>query len=229
MRAETGVREQSGASSRPGLPVAALEQGETEAAKPARAPDRAWWKLAVGLPLVLGFLGLLAYGFTREARVIPSPLLAKPAPGFTVPRFDGGTISLQELRGKVVFLNFWASWCPPCREEARLLEEAWQRYKDRGVVFLGVNIQDREVDARAFLREFGVTYPNGIDHGSKIAVDYGVYGLPETFFIDREGNITYKHIGAIGWETLAAKLDEARRGLASTEGRSKDYRSIPIR
>jgi cytochrome c biogenesis protein CcmG/thiol:disulfide interchange protein DsbE len=186
-------------------------------------------KLAIGLPLVLGFVGLLAYGFTREPRVIPSPLLAKPAPPFTVPLFDGGTISLRELRGKVVFLNFWASWCPPCRAEARLLEEAWQRYKDRDVVFVGVNIQDREADARAFLREFAITYPNGIDNGSKVAIDYGVYGLPETFIIDREGNTTYKHIGAIGWETLTAKLDEAGRGIASAEGRSRDYRSIPIR
>lgn len=170
-------------------------------------------------------LALLAYGFTTEPRYIPSPLIAKPAPDFTLPRFDGGELRLQELRGKVVFLNFWASWCPPCRAEARTLEAAWQKYKNAGVVFVGVNIQDKEPDARAFLEEFGITYPNVIDRGNRVAIDYGVWGIPETFFIDREGRTTYKHVGALGWPTITAKLDEALQGVVSaSEGRG-DYRS----
>jgi cytochrome c biogenesis protein CcmG/thiol:disulfide interchange protein DsbE len=169
-------------------------------------------------------LAALGYGVTREARYIPTPFLAKPAPAFALTLFDGTTLRLEDLRGKVVFLNFWASWCPPCRAEARTLEAAWQKYRGEGVVFVGASIQDNETDARAFLEEFGITYPNGIDRGSRIAISYGVWGLPETFIIDTRGRITYKHVGALGWATLTAKLDEALRGIVSaSEGRG-DYR-----
>ncbi len=173
----------------------------------------------------LAILGLLAYGFTTEPRYIPTPFIAKPAPPFTLTLFDGSVLRLEDLRGQVVFLNFWASWCPPCRAEARTLEAAWRKYRDQGVVFVGVNIQDKEERARAFVEEFGITYPNGPDRGSRIAIEYGVWGLPETFFIDRDGRITYKHVGALGWETITTKLEEAMRGVASaSEGRG-EYRS----
>ncbi|MBI4636672.1 MAG: redoxin domain-containing protein, partial [Candidatus Rokubacteria bacterium] len=89
----------------------------------------------------------------------------------------------------------------------------------------GVNIQDKEESARAFLEEFGITYPNGLDRGSRIAIEYGVWGLPETFFIDRGGRITYKHVGALGWETITTKVEEAMQGMVSTtEGRG-EYQS----
>ena len=114
---------------------------------------------------------------------------------------------------------------PPCRAEAKTLEAAWQKYKDRGVVFLGIDIQDKEEDARAFMKEFGITYLNGRDESGKIAVDYGVWGIPETFFIDPQGRITYKHAGEIRAETVIAKLDDALRGIVSSEGKS-DYRSV---
>ncbi len=126
----------------------------------------------------------------------------------------------------MVFLNFWASWCPPCRAEARTLEAAWRAYRDRDVVFVGINIQDQESNARAFLEEFGITYPNGIDRGSRIAIDYGLWGVPETFIIDRTGRITYKHIGLLGWETVTARLDEALQGIVSTGEGKGEYQSI---
>ncbi|MBI4525934.1 MAG: TlpA family protein disulfide reductase, partial [Deltaproteobacteria bacterium] len=131
----------------------------------------------------------------------------------------------EDLRGKVVFLNFWASWCPPCRAEAKTLESAWKKYKDRGVVFLGVNIQDKEDDARAFIKEFEITYKNGQDTG-RTAVDYGVWGIPETFFIDRQGRITYKHVGGLGLPTITAKLDQALLGIVSAEEGKGEYRSV---
>jgi cytochrome c biogenesis protein CcmG/thiol:disulfide interchange protein DsbE len=185
-----------------------------------------WKRLLVAGGVTLPLVALLAFGFTRNAREIPSPLVGKPAPAFELALIDGGTARLEDLRGKVVFLNFWASWCPPCREEARMLEAAWQAYRDRDVIFVGANIQDQEPNARAFLEEFGVTYPNGIDRGSRVAIDYGVWGLPETFIIDRTGRITYKNVGGIGWATLTARLDEALRGTALPGEGKGEYRAI---
>ena len=176
----------------------------------------------VGLPLIAA----LGYGFTRDARAIPSPLIGRPAPPFTVRLMDGAEISLADLRGKVVFLNFWASWCPPCRAEARALEASWQEHKGGDVIFLGINIQDKEDKARAFLQEFGVTYANAIDPVARIAIDYGVWGLPETFFLDRNGRITYKHVGALGTGTVHAKLEEALQGFASRREGKGEYQSI---
>jgi cytochrome c biogenesis protein CcmG/thiol:disulfide interchange protein DsbE len=188
-----------------------------------------WLKVILVLAATAAFLGLLAYGFSTDPRAVPSVLTGKPAPDFTLTLFDGQTVRLADFRGKVIFLNFWASWCPPCRAEARLLEEAWQRYKRQDVVFLGVDIQDTEEAGREFLREFGVTYMNGRDPKNRISIDYGVYGIPETYFIDREGRITHKHVGALGWQTIAEKLDEAGQGVRSGEGKSRDYQSISVR
>jgi cytochrome c biogenesis protein CcmG/thiol:disulfide interchange protein DsbE len=151
---------------------------------------------------VVPFLILLAYGFRTDPRAIPSPLVGRPAPRFSLALFDGGRLSLDELRGKVVVVNFWASWCyPACYEEAPVLEQGWRRYKERGVVVLGVDIQDTEEAARKFMKQFSLTFPNGPDPGGKISVDFGVYGVPETFFIDRNGRIGKKHVGAVT-ETL---------------------------
>lgn len=189
-------------------------------------PLKVWIRLSLVIIIAGGLAWLLAYGFTRDARYIYSPLIGRTAPPFTLTGFDGRTIKLEELRGKVVFLNFWASWCPPCRAEARTLEAAWQSYKDREVVFLGVNIQDREEDAREFLKEFGITYLNGRDATAKIAIDYGVWGLPETFFIGRDGQITYKQVGALGMPIILAKLDQALQGIVSAEEGRGEYRSV---
>jgi len=179
---------------------------------------------AVLLP-ALAVLALLAYGFTREPRYLESPMLGRPAPAFTLALFDGRTLRLEDLRGQVVFLNFWASWCPPCRAEAPALEMAWQRVKDQGVMFVGISTQDEEDRARGFLDEFGITYSNGHDPGGRIAIDYGVWGLPEAFFIGPDGRITYKHIGTLGPGLIRAKLEEARRGVVSTAQGRGEYQS----
>jgi cytochrome c biogenesis protein CcmG/thiol:disulfide interchange protein DsbE len=179
------------------------------------------------MALLIGpILGLLAFGFTRDARYITSPLLAKPATAFTVTLFDGRKITLNELRGKAVFLNFWASWCPPCRAEARDLEAAWQKVKDKNMVFIGVALQDLDKNSLGFLKEFEVTYPNGKDESGRIAVDYGTWGIPESFFIDPQGRITYKHVGGIRAALVLAKIEEAAKGVVSAQEGKGDYQPI---
>ena len=166
---------------------------------PAKDPRRLWRRGKWAIPLsIIPLLVLLAYGFWTDPRAIPSPLVGKPAAPFSVALFDGGRLNLGDLKGKVVVLNFWASWCyPACYEEAPVLERGWQTWKDRDVVVVGVDIQDTEEPARKFLKQFSITFPNGPDPTGKISVDYGVYGVPETFFIDRAGRIRKKHVGAV--------------------------------
>jgi cytochrome c biogenesis protein CcmG/thiol:disulfide interchange protein DsbE len=157
---------------------------------------------------VVPVLILLAYGFKTNPREIPSPLLDRPAAAFTVTTFAGSPLSLESLRGKVVMLNFWASWCrPACYEEAPALERTWREYKDKGVVVVGIDIQDRDEAARTFLAEFGHSFPNAPDPAGRIAVDYGVYGVPETFFIDRKGRVRFKQVGALTDELARQRLD----------------------
>ena len=183
-------------------------------------------RVIITLAIIAPVLWLLAFGFTRDTKYITSPLLAKPAAPFTLTMFDGRTLTLEDLRAKAVFLNFWSSWCPPCRAEARDLEAAWQKLKDKNAVFIGVLIQDTEKNGLDFLNEFGVTYPNGRDESGKIAVNYGVWGIPESFFIDSQGRITYKHVGGIRAGLVSAKLDEALRGVVSAKEGKGDYQSI---
>ena len=157
---------------------------------------RAWHWL---IPLsVVPLLALLAYGFRLNPRDIPSPLVGRPAASFTLTTFDGPPVNLDGLRGKIVVLNFWASWChPACYEEAPALERGWRAWRDRGVVVVGVDIQDTREAGQKFIRDFSLTFPNGRDTSGKVSIEYGVYGVPETFFIDRRGQIRSKHVGAV--------------------------------
>jgi cytochrome c biogenesis protein CcmG, thiol:disulfide interchange protein DsbE len=185
-----------------------------------------WRRLGITILIIAPVLGFLAYGFTRDAHYIVSPLIAKPAAPFTVTLFDGRKLTLDDLRGKAVFVNFWASWCVPCREEARELEAAWQKVKDKNMVFLAVAVQDTDEQSREFLKEFNITYPNGKDEAGKIAVDYGTWGIPESFFIDPEGRITYKHVGAIRAALVIGKLEEASKRVVSAQEGKGDYNAV---
>lgn len=129
------------------------------------------------------------------------------APDFTLSLFDGGQLTLSELRGRVVVVNFWASWCIPCRDEAPILEQTWRRYRDRGVIFIGVDYLDTDKEARAFLQEFEVTYPNGVDLGTQIAKDYRIKGVPETFFIARDGRVAHLVIGPLTETQLVSTIE----------------------
>ena len=171
-----------------------------------------WPRIIVPLS-VIPLLVLLAYGFWTDPRRVPSPLVGRDAPDFAISLLDGGEMRLRDLRGKIVIVNFWASWCyPACWNEAPRLEAAWQQYKDRGVMLVGVVHQDTEGNARDFIQKHGKTYPSGMDVRSRIAIEYGVYGVPETFFIDQEGKIAYKQIGEISAETLTTQIEALLQG-----------------
>jgi cytochrome c biogenesis protein CcmG/thiol:disulfide interchange protein DsbE len=171
-----------------------------------------WKKLLIPLASVPVIL-LLAYGFRVDPKAIPSPLIQKAAPDFRLKAFGGGEVSLADLKGRPVVLNFWASWCyPACYEEAPLLEATWKRYRDQGLMVVGVDIQDTEANALEFIRRFGFTFPNAPDPGSKVSIDYGVYGVPETFFIDRQGRIAHKHVGALTPAVLETQAQALLKG-----------------
>lgn len=135
-------------------------------------------------------------------------VIGRPAPDLSLQLFSGEPLRLADLRGRPVMVNFWASWCPPCRQEAPLLERTWREYQAQGVIFLGVNVWDSDNDARKFLRDFGITYPNGPDQRGQVTIDYGVTGIPEGYFVDRRGQLLRKWIGPFTEEALRAYLDE---------------------
>jgi cytochrome c biogenesis protein CcmG/thiol:disulfide interchange protein DsbE len=145
--------------------------------------------------VVGGLIGLLAWRLTSadEAKGLIAAAVRgdKPlAPDFELPRLVGdGSIALASLRGQAVVLNIWASWCIPCREEATALQRAYERWRGRGLVVLGVDHQDVERDALAFMQRYGMTYPSVRDGQGDVAARYGAIGVPETFFIDRRGRI----------------------------------------
>lgn len=130
----------------------------------------------------------------------------REAPGLSLTSFDGGSLSLDDYSGRLVLVNFWASWCPPCRDEAPVLERGWRKYKDRGVSFIGVNLWDQESDARQFLQEQSVSYPNGYAR-DEVAVSYGLTGIPETFIVDANGMIVRRWFGPLTDADLAALID----------------------
>lgn len=178
--------------------------------------------------LILALVGLLAWGLLN--RTSPTGLsgftrVGRPAPDFLLQSFDDGEILLSRQRGKVVVINFWSSTCPPCRAEASELESAWRAYQDRGVLFVGANIEDSREPAQRFLREFDVTYPNGPDEDGRITIDYGVVGIPVTFLVDEDGIVARRWVGAIDRGQLAAWIDELLQGAppdGETEGIDED-------
>lgn len=162
-----------------------------------------WQVIAFGL--ILALLGLLAWGL-RKTRA--GQIQTGMAPDFTLTSFSGETLTLSELRGQVVVINFWASWCPPCREEAPYLEQTWRKYKDQGVVFIGVDYVDTEKEALAYIEEFDITYFNGPDLGTRISQAYNMQGVPETFYIAKNGALSGLKIGPLVPPELDQKIEE---------------------
>jgi len=179
------------------------DQGQPSAPSASRKRDLSSI-LWVAVPLAI--VGLLAFGFLSSGRGRPQP--GEPAPEFSLALLDGSQIALRDLRGQVVVLNFWASWCDPCRREARDLQQVWEQYQDRGVAFLGVTFHDAKDASQAFVERFGLTYANGIDERGRISQAYGVVAVPETFIIDRDGDIAFVHVGEVQAEMIAQDLED---------------------
>ncbi len=201
--------------------------------------------LTVGafLASLLVFVGLLAWALLGRAPAsgIDTSLgEGRPAeaPDFNLPLLEQGLLSerlgnrlgsafadrrlrLAELRGTPVVINFWASWCDPCRREAPVLEAGWRTWRNRGVLFLGVDVQDLSGDARAFLREFGVDYPTARDQDRDVARRWGAVGIPESYFLDRDAKVVGHVIGLVTQGSLAAGVRAALSGRpTSVRGRA---------
>lgn len=155
--------------------------------------------------LVLALLGLVGWGLKKAQG---GPLQSGMAPDFSLTGFDGREVTLSELRGQVVVVNFWASWCQPCRQEAAYLENTWRKYKDQGVVFIGVDYVDTEKEALAYIEEFDITYLNGPDLQTRISQAYNIQGVPETFFVAKNGELRGMHIGPLIPPQLDEKIEE---------------------
>ena len=171
------------------------------------------WRVTISfVVLCLGLLLVLYKGFGSDPHEVPFMLKGQPAPAFGLQALDSGQlVSMEQLKGRPVVINFWASWCAPCKVEHPVLE--WgQREFGQHAQFLGILFEDTEDNARQFLSKMGASYPQLVDPRSRVAVDYGVAGVPETYFIDTRGIIRGKHVGPIDPQSLANWIKELSAG-----------------
>jgi cytochrome c biogenesis protein CcmG/thiol:disulfide interchange protein DsbE len=184
------------------------------ATPPASQPSRKLpgWLIVLGIG-VLFVAGLLIISLIKPPQ---KNLCEGPAPDWSLTLFDeyrgglpGQSVKLSDLRGKGVVLNFWASWCKPCEEEAAALEAVYRQYKDKGIVFVGVDYLDQDPAAKRYLEKFAITFANGPDLASKISKRYTIRGVPETFFIDPQGNLAgCRKIGPLTPEELDQRISQ---------------------
>ena len=171
-----------------------------------------WAQIIVWVFLV-GLLAIVAMGLSRaqQGTVQPGHKIEEfNLPLFSDYEYEGkNQVTLEELRGKVVVINFWASWCKPCEQEAAELQQAWEEYEPTGqVIFLGVDYVDTEPEARVYLRKFGITYPNGPDLATRISQYFRIKGVPETYFVDQEGVLQYVQVGPFtSIDQIRAQID----------------------
>lgn len=173
------------------------------------SPAPAKGRLSIGsIVLLVGvMLAVSVFGFALARRHQTQPTSGK-APDFTMTTYDGTEIRLSDLQGQIVFVNFWASWCIPCHEEAQDLQRVYERYHDRGVEFIGIAYTDTDTEALAYLNQYGITYPNAPDRGNTISDHYFIQGVPESFLINRDGNIVKTILQPTTETQLSGWLDD---------------------
>lgn len=189
-------------------PADPADQGVRRAAGQGTARPR--W-LVVSLLIVALSFAILAMGMIRipvDTSGLTGPQVGRPAPDFRLEDLDGRVTSLSDLRGRPVVVNFWASYCLPCREEAPLLTETQARYEGSGLQVLGIIFQDDIGAARLFMERFAVRYPGLLDPDGRTAIDYGVRGIPETFLIGRDGTIRRVFLGPLQVDTFRVGVEE---------------------
>ena len=184
---------------------------EATARHPTRLGGRSaaavWIPVGIVVLIVALLTALFAFGLGRNPTVVQPVDLGKMAPGFQLARLDGtGTVSLGSMRGQVVVLNFWASWCADCIVENKALQAVFDRYRDQGVQFVGVSFEDQSGTARGFAKQMGMHWPLASDPGTTTAIDYGVTGVPETFVISPDGHIVAKTIGPVTYPELSEQI-----------------------
>lgn len=157
---------------------------------------------------VAALVALLTVNVAGPGAAVDTPVVGRPAPAFDLQTLDGGRLSLADLRGSPVVVNFWASWCVPCREEAPLLTAAARAYEAQGLRVVGIVYQDSAESARDFMARYTQTYPGLLDPDGRTAIDYGVFGIPETFFIDRDGIVRSRQVGPVTKEGLDRQIRE---------------------
>ena len=170
-------------------------------------------KFLIPLGLFLGLVAFLAVGLKLDPREVPSPLIGKPAPAFVLTRLDNAqkTIRREDMLGKVWMLNVWASWCVACREEHPLLMQFAARQL---LPIYGLNYKDSRAEGQQWLARFGNPYTASLfDGDGRVGIDWGVYGVPETFIIDQQGTIRFKHIGPLTPEVLRSRVEPLIRKL----------------
>ena len=160
---------------------------------------------------VAALVALLTINVAGPRTAVDTPIVGRPAPAFDLETLDGGRLSLADLRGSPVVVNFWASWCIPCREEAPLLTAAAEEYEPQGLQVIGIVYQDSAESAREFVTRYGQTYPGLLDPDGRTAIDYGVFGIPETFFIDRGGIVRARQVGAVTEDDLRSQIEAILR------------------
>lgn len=170
-----------------------------------QSPTKKGFGTILSAIFVVSLIGLLGWGMSSN---LQGRVTDGPAPDFTLRSFEGETIRLSDLRGQVVVVNFWASWCPPCREEAPYLESTWRKYQDQGVIFIGIDYVDIETEALAYIDEFNISYFNGPDLRTTISQAYNIRGVPETYVIKKNGEIGYVHVGPIYPPDLDLEIDK---------------------
>jgi cytochrome c biogenesis protein CcmG, thiol:disulfide interchange protein DsbE len=163
--------------------------------------------LAGVVAVVAVIVALLMTGLGRDPSVFASPLVGRTAPNFTLPQLDGPPVTLAKLRGQIVVINFWASWCTECQVEQAALDQTWQQFQDSGVVVIGVDFEDSTGAARGYVRTYDVTYPVVEDTNSRTALAYGLRGVPETFVVNRSGRIVSHVIGPVNAAALASEVN----------------------
>jgi len=169
------------------------------------------YKLFLAFAITGLFIALLVVAFLLSQRNAPqenASMTKETAPNFSITLFDGGNFQLSEHKGKPVLINFFASWCVPCKEEMPALEKMSREYKAKGVSFLGIAVDDSEEKARKFVEELGVSFATGHDNTGDIKEAFGLYGVPTTYFIDKEGVINYLHAGGVTERLLQHELDK---------------------